>query len=150
MREVAITSGVLARQKISRNPVIAAKILLGSLFAVFGICIVLQNVGTCVLLKERGQRERRMNKSDIVKGLANREGLSVRKADDLVNNVFELIGLCLACGEDVNLSGFGKFEVRNKGAVVRKHPRTGEEIAVPPKVSLGFKPSPCLKERMNG
>lgn len=90
-----------------------------------------------------------MNKSDIVKGLANREGVSVGKADDLVTHVLDLIGLSLACGEDVNLSGFGKFEVRNRRAVTRRHPKTGADIQVPAKVSMGFKPSPNLKVRLN-
>lgn len=90
-----------------------------------------------------------MNKSDIVKGLANRVSVPIPQAEKLVNEVLDLIGLSLACGEDVMLSGFGKFEVRQRRAVVRRNPKTGEEVKVPPKVSLGFKPSPNLKDRMN-
>lgn len=90
-----------------------------------------------------------MNKSDIVKGLANRESIGLVQADKLVNDVFDLIGLCLKCGEDVNLSGFGKFEVRSRRAVTRKHPRTGAPIEIPEKISLGFRPSPVLKGKLN-
>ncbi len=90
-----------------------------------------------------------MNKSDLVKGLALKVNLPVPRVEEVVNAFLDVIGLSLACGEDVQLSGFGKFEVRERRAVTRRNPRTGDSIDVPAKTSMGFKPSPHLKERLN-
>ncbi len=91
-----------------------------------------------------------MNQSDIIRSLANRRDITIPEAKVVMEDVLDLISLALTCGEDVNFSGFGKFEVRNRKPVIRRNPRNGVQVQVPAKVSLGFKPSPCLKSRMNG
>lgn len=91
-----------------------------------------------------------MNKSDLLRAVANKEGCSVREAERIIDSFLDVIALSLALEENVSIRNFGKFEVRNRNEVVRKNPRTGESIAVPAKKGLGFKPSPHLKDRVNG
>jgi nucleoid DNA-binding protein len=106
-----------------------------------------------------------LNKSEIIRGLAanhkqdfvaafNKKRVTSVHVENivemLVNDFLRVIALSLADGEDVKLSGFGLFEVRERKPVTRRNPRTGEEIKVPAKVTLGFKPSPVLKEKVNG
>jgi DNA-binding protein HU-beta len=90
-----------------------------------------------------------MNRTDIVRAVANKSGLPMTVVAKVTDDLLDVIGLCLAAGEEVNLRQFGKFEPRDRKAVVRKNPRTGEDIQVPAKTGVGFIPSPVLKQRLN-
>ena len=90
-----------------------------------------------------------MNKSDVVRALANRTGLTIQNSESYLDALLDLIGLSLACGEPVNIYGFGVFEPRERGPVKRRNPRTGEIHSVPPKMAVGFRPSAILKSRVN-
>lgn len=91
-----------------------------------------------------------MNKSDLLRAVATKEGVPFRDVERVVDAFLEVIGLSLTLDEDVSIRNFGKFEVRDRAAVTRKNPRTGESIQVPAKKGVGFKPSPHLKDRING
>lgn len=91
-----------------------------------------------------------MNKSDLLRAVASKESCSVKEAEKIIDSFLEVVALSLALDEDVSVRNFGKFEVRHRDEVVRKNPRTGEPIQVPAKRGVGFKPSPHLKERVNG
>lgn len=69
--------------------------------------------------------------------------------DAVVVDTLEVVGLTLAAGEEVNLRGFGRFDPRDRKPVTRLNPATGEPIQVPAKRSVGFVPSPVLKNRLN-
>lgn len=90
-----------------------------------------------------------MTRADMIKAIANRENLSTDQVETVIDCLFDVIGLALSTGEDVKLMNFGKFEVRHRKAVQRRNPRTGATIDVPAKTSLGFKPAPALKGRVN-
>jgi nucleoid DNA-binding protein len=90
-----------------------------------------------------------MVKSEMIKGLARKTGMTQAEVEKVLEAFFDVVGLSLACGEDVKLSGFGKFEVRHRQAMKRANPKSGEMIEVPAKRSLGFKPSPIMKARLN-
>jgi len=91
-----------------------------------------------------------MNKSDVIKSVANRLEKSQDSVEDVVNAFLDTVGLTLACGEEVKIARFGKFEVRERRPVTRRNPRTGAPVTVPAKRALLFKPSPNLKARLNG
>lgn len=91
-----------------------------------------------------------MNKSDLLRAVANKEGCTIGEAERIVDALLDIISLSLALDESVSIRNFGKFEVRHRSEVTRKNPRTGEAIAVPAKRGVGFKPSPHLKDRVNG
>lgn len=91
-----------------------------------------------------------MNKSDLLRAISNKESCTIGDAERIVDAFLDVIGLSLALDESVSIRNFGKFEARHRAEVVRKNPRTGESISVPPKRGIGFKPSPHLKDRVNG
>lgn len=90
-----------------------------------------------------------MNRTDVVRAVSNRTEVPVAQVETILGAFLEVVGLSLACGEEVNLRTFGKFEPRNRKPVVRRNPKTGVEHHVPEKVSVGFIPSPNLKDRLN-
>jgi nucleoid DNA-binding protein len=90
-----------------------------------------------------------VNRTDVVRAVSNQTNLPVGQVETVVGALLDVIGLSLACGEEVNLRTFGKFEPRNRKPVVRRNPKTGVEHHVPEKVSVGFVPSPNLKDRLN-
>lgn len=53
-------------------------------------------------------------------------------------------------GENVKLSGFGSFMLRDKGERIGRNPKTGIEVPIAPRRVMVFKPSPVMKSRMNG
>jgi DNA-binding protein HU-beta len=90
-----------------------------------------------------------VTKSEFVDKVASRFG-SKREAEDAVEAVIGGIQDVLRSGGEVNITGFGKFHVAQRGARQGKHPRTGEPIHIPasrvPRFSAGSK----LKQAVNG
>jgi integration host factor subunit alpha len=75
--------------------------------------------------------------------------LSRRRAAEIVHSLFETIKATRESGEDVRISGFGKFEVRSKWARKGRNPRTGETLILRSRRTVIFRPSPKLKKMMN-
>jgi len=90
-----------------------------------------------------------MTKADLVEGVYERIGFSKREAAQMVELVFELIREALERGENVKISRFGSFVVREKRRRRGRNPRTGEEIFIAPRRSLTFKTSPTLRKSLN-
>ncbi|MGM9970505.1 MAG: HU family DNA-binding protein [Anaeroplasma sp.] len=90
-----------------------------------------------------------MNKTDIVAIVADKYDLSRRKAEEIVNLVFDSISEGLSNDDKVAISGFGNFEVRTRSARNGVNPRTGEEITIPAQSVPAFKPSKQLKDLVN-
>lgn len=91
-----------------------------------------------------------MTKAGIINEVYERVGLTKKEASEYVEAVLETIKETLESGEDIKVSGFGKFEVRAKGERVGRNPRTGVEIMIPERSVLRFKVSQVLKDRLNG
>jgi integration host factor subunit alpha len=72
-----------------------------------------------------------------------------KEASEYVNELFELMKEALEDGEEIKVSGFGKFEVRKKGERIGRNPRTGDEILIPERKVLRFKVSQVLKDELN-
>lgn len=90
-----------------------------------------------------------MNRTDVVKSIANKEGLAAGQVQRVLESFFDVVALNLSLGEEVSLRDFGKFEPRDRKPVVRRNPRTGIEIPVPAKTTVGFIASPNFKARLN-
>ncbi len=90
-----------------------------------------------------------MTKADFVDRVYNNGGLPRRESLELVELTFELIKESLERGENVKISGFGSFVVRQKKARRGRNPHTGEELEITPRKVLTFKPSLLLKEAIN-
>ena len=76
-------------------------------------------------------------------------GLSRNESADLVETVLKEIADALARGENVKISSFGSFFVRNKGQRIGRNPKTGEEVPINPRRVLVFRASHALKDRVN-
>jgi len=75
-------------------------------------------------------------------------GLNKREAKELVETFFEEIRLSLATGEEVKLSGFGNFTLREKNERPGRNPKTGEEIPISARRVVTFRPGQKLKARV--
>lgn len=91
-----------------------------------------------------------MTKADIVERVYDKIGFSKKEASDLVELVFGTIKENLVKGEKVKISGFGKFDVRQKRPRPGRNPQTGEKITIEAKRVLNFSPSQVLKGLLNG
>jgi integration host factor subunit alpha len=89
-------------------------------------------------------------KDHIVGSLQRLLGCSKSESSRFLESALELIKTSLANGDDVLISGFGKFSVRQKAARRGRNPSTGEDLTLEPRKVITFKCSPVLKERMNG
>ena len=76
-------------------------------------------------------------------------GLSRIDALELVESVIREIRDSLIRGENVKLSGFGTFLVRDVGKRVGRNPRTGQVVPIEPRRVMVFKPSKILKQQIN-
>lgn len=91
-----------------------------------------------------------MTKADIVERVYDKVGFSKKESSELVEMVFETMKSTLEKGENVKISGFGKFEVRYKHARRGRNPQTGSEIEISARRVLSFKPSQVLKAELAG
>ena len=76
-------------------------------------------------------------------------GLSRNESAALVDGILKEVADCLSTGEQVKISSFGSFQVREKGGRVGRNPKTGEEVPIEPRRVLVFRASHVLKDRIN-
>jgi len=93
-----------------------------------------------------------LTKSEIVHSIqkANRFAFTTGKARQTVEILLEIIKRTLASGEDVLVSGFGKFCVQSKRGRRGRNPATGDEMMLAPRKVVTFKCSGKLRGRING
>jgi integration host factor subunit beta len=91
-----------------------------------------------------------MNKSELIEALAARKGISFKKAEEIINTIFEAMTKALLEGDRIEIRGFGSFVVNEYKAYTGRNPKTGEPIAVKPKKLPFFKVGKELKERIVG
>lgn len=89
-----------------------------------------------------------LTKADMVEHLYDEIGLNKREAKDLVEMFFEEIKLSLEQGENVKLSGFGNFILRDKSPRPGRNPKTGEEVQVSARRVVTFRTGQKLKSRV--
>jgi integration host factor subunit alpha len=77
-------------------------------------------------------------------------GFSKQKARTTVETAFELVKKALESGDDVLVSGFGKFIVKEKEARRGRNPATGEDLPLDARTVVVFRCSPVMRERVNG
>lgn len=90
-----------------------------------------------------------LTKADMAERLFSKLGLSKRDAKDLVENFFEEIRAALQRGEQVKLSGFGNFDLRDKNQRPGRNPKTGQEIPITARRVVTFRPGQKLKARVD-
>ena len=86
-----------------------------------------------------------LTKAEMAEALFNQLGLNKREARELVDLFFEEVRGALATGEQVKLSGFGNFDLRDKNQRPGRNPKTGEEIPITARRVVTFHASQKLK-----
>ena len=89
-----------------------------------------------------------LTKADLAEMLFDELGLNKREAKEIVEAFFEEIRSALESNEQVKLSGFGNFELRDKNTRPGRNPKTGEEIPISARRVVTFKPGQKLKARV--
>jgi integration host factor subunit alpha len=89
-----------------------------------------------------------LTKADIADRLFNEVGLNKREAKEFVDAYFETIREALESGENVKLSGFGNFQLREKNQRPGRNPKTGEEIPISARRVVTFRPGQKLRARV--
>ena len=89
-----------------------------------------------------------LTKADIADRLFNEVGLNKREAKEFVDAYFEVIRAALESGENVKLSGFGNFQLRQKNQRPGRNPKTGEEIPISARRVVTFRPGQKLRARV--
>ncbi len=93
--------------------------------------------------------ERTITRADLADSLYQELGLSRNESADLVDSVFEEMSDALVAGENVKISSFGSFILREKKERIGRNPKTGIEVPITPRTVLVFKASHILKNLMN-
>ena len=91
-----------------------------------------------------------LTKAHIIDEVAESNGYTRKKSIETVETVLELIKRSLESGEDVMISGFGKFSVNQKAERKGRNPATGEDMILEPRMVVTFKCSGKLRGKING
>ena len=90
-----------------------------------------------------------LTRADLTESLYEEIGLSRNESADLVESVLGEISDSLINGDNVKISSFGSFLVRQKNGRMGRNPKTGEEVPIDPRRVLVFRPSQVMKDRIN-
>ncbi|RLJ58988.1 integration host factor subunit alpha [Litoreibacter meonggei] len=89
-----------------------------------------------------------LTRMDLSEAVFREVGLSRNESADLVESVLKHMSDALVTGQQVKISSFGTFSVREKSARVGRNPKTGEEVPIHPRRVLTFRPSHLMKDRV--
>lgn len=89
-----------------------------------------------------------LTKADLAASLFDEVGLNKREAKEFVDAWFETIRQALEDGDNVKISGFGNFQLRDKNERPGRNPKTGEEIPISARRVVTFKPGQKLRSRV--
>ncbi|MEM6941071.1 MAG: integration host factor subunit alpha [Pseudomonadota bacterium] len=89
-----------------------------------------------------------LTRMDLSEAVFREVGLSRNESAQLVEAVLEHMSDALVAGEQVKISSFGTFSVRDKTARIGRNPKTGEEVPINPRRVLTFRPSHLMKDRV--
>ena len=90
-----------------------------------------------------------LTRADLAEAVFQKVGLPRNESSELVESVIREMISCLERGENVKLSSFGSFGVRDKRERVGRNPKTGEVVPITPRRVLVFRASNIMKERIN-
>lgn len=91
-----------------------------------------------------------MTKKDLIENVRSTSNIQRKEAEEIVESVLDILKDTLASGEEIKVSGFGKFVVHQKYDRPGRNPQTGEPLTITARKILTFKPSILLKQELNG
>ena len=89
-------------------------------------------------------------KTDLIQAIQQETGFSLKRAREAVESILSIIKETLESGEDVLISGFGKFCVKEKSERRGRNPATGDEMLLRPRKVVTFRCSGKLRDKING
>jgi integration host factor subunit alpha len=89
-----------------------------------------------------------LTRADLAEALHREVGLSRADSAKLVEQILAHMCEALSTGENVKISGFGTFVLRDKGERVGRNPKTGIEVPIAPRRVLTFRPSQMMRDRI--
>lgn len=89
-----------------------------------------------------------LTRADLAETINRKMGLSRAESQALVEAIIDKMSDALAAGENVKISGFGSFVLRDKRERIGRNPKTGVEVPITPRRVLTFRPSQILKARV--
>ena len=89
-----------------------------------------------------------LTRMDLAEAIFEEVGLSRNESAEIVESVLQHVSDALVRGENVKISSFGTFNIRDKNARVGRNPKTGEEVPISPRRVLSFRPSHNMKDRV--
>ena len=90
-----------------------------------------------------------LTKANIVEAVAEQNSYTSKRSVDIVETLLEIIKSALESGEDVLISGFGKFRVKEKKERLGRNPATGEDMLLAPRKVVAFRCSRQLRDKIN-
>lgn len=91
-----------------------------------------------------------LTKANLVKSICDSADLTKRESISAVDSFFEVIKRSLESGEDVMISGFGRFCVKDKKERKGRNPRTGDDMMMEARRIVTFKCSNVMRDKING
>ncbi len=91
-----------------------------------------------------------LTRADLAEAMNRKLGLSRTDSLSMVEAILDLMSDALGKGENVKISGFGTFLLRDKSERVGRNPKTGVEVPITPRRVLTFRASQMLKDRVAG
>lgn len=92
--------------------------------------------------------ETTLTRMDLTEAVFEEVGLSRNDSAQMVESVLAHVADSLVRGEQVKISSFGTFSVREKKERLGRNPKTGEEVPITPRRVLSFRPSQLMKDRV--
>lgn len=92
---------------------------------------------------------RTVTRADLAEAVYQQVGLSRNESADLVELLLNEISKTLISGDNVKISSFGSFTIREKGERIGRNPKTGVEVPISPRKVLVFRASHVLKDKIN-
>ena len=89
-----------------------------------------------------------LTRADLAETINRKMGLSRAESLDLVEAVLDKMSKALEAGENVKISGFGTFVLRDKRERIGRNPKTGVEVPITPRRVMTFRASQLLKEKI--
>lgn len=90
-----------------------------------------------------------LTKTDIVERITEKNNLKPTEAKDALEEILEIMKSTLASGEDLMITGFGKFQVNDKASRKGRNPSTGDSMVLEKRRVITFKCSGKLRDRIN-
>ncbi len=91
-----------------------------------------------------------LTRAELGDGVHRELGLSRTESAQLVEQVLDKVADALLAGQNVKISSFGSFILRDKGRRIGRNPKTGVEVPIEPRRVLTFRPSQIMRDRING